>query len=140
MCCFQTIKRLNKPYLTFHVTIQFNIYFDKIFPFVWQEQEWNDLIYITSHPGSVLGKLSLWKENWTHAKRLKVSNSRLTCEALNAVDREAGWVCVTNYQTETEEAHLHPLVTQTGWNTGSYKLLNDFVFPLVKTFITLLLF
>lgn len=26
---------------------------------------------------------------------------------------------------QTEEANLHPLVTQTSWNMGSYKLLSD---------------
>lgn len=36
MCWFQAIKRLNKPYLAFHVALLFNGYIDKIFPFIWQ--------------------------------------------------------------------------------------------------------
>lgn len=59
--------------------------------------------------------------------RLKVSNSCLLSEALNIGNQElSGSICHnTNVHFETEEANLHPLVIQTSWNIGSYKLLND---------------
>lgn len=59
--------------------------------------------------------------------RLKVSNSCLLSEALNIGNQElSGSICHnTNVHLETEEANLHPLVIQTSWNIGSYKLLND---------------
>lgn len=59
-------------------------------------------------------------------QRLKMSNSRLLSEALNTVIRRLSGSIYhkTNVQAETEEANLHPLVTQTSWNIGSYKLLN----------------
>lgn len=54
-----------------------------------------------------------------------MSNSHLLSKALtvNTVNQEAVWS--TNAQTETEEADLHPLVTQSSWNIGSYKLPSD---------------